>query len=200
MTSTKIQFLVQMTCESCVKAVKQSLQNVPGVNDVEVNLKEGSVVVDSILPTLEVQKKLESTGRPVAIKGYDGSIAAVSILEAGEESIKGVVRFVQASPNTCIIDGTIDGLVPGEHSIEVHECGDLSRGVLTVTAPLTLFTVAGCESVGKLFNPVGYAGKRNYGSLGQITAERNGRAAFRIEDNVLRLSDVIGRSLVVSSQ
>lgn len=69
MTAAKIQFLVQMTCESCVKAVKQSLENVAGVNTVEVNLQEGSVVVDTILPTLEVQEKLESTGRPVAIKG-----------------------------------------------------------------------------------------------------------------------------------
>lgn len=114
-----------------------------------------------------------------------------------------MVRFVQATPSTCIIDGTIDGLVPGEHSLEVHECGDLSRGVLNQQPHLRkrkLFMSVGCESVGKLFNPVGYAGKRPYGALGLISAQRNGRAAFRIEDNVLRLSDVIGRSLVVSSQ
>ncbi|KAL1512638.1 hypothetical protein ABEB36_002200 [Hypothenemus hampei] len=183
MTSTKIQFLVQMTCESCVNTVKKSLENVDGVNNVEVDLAQNSVVVDTSLPTLEIQKKLESTGRLVAIKGYQGSIAAVSILEAGKEDVKGVVRFVQATPDTCIIDGTIDGLKPGKHNIEIHECGDLSKG---------------CLSVGKVFNPAQYSGERLYGHLGSIVAERNGRAEFRREDKVLRLADVIGRSFVVS--
>jgi len=185
MTTTKIEFLVQMTCQSCVDAVKKSLENVEGVKNVEVDLNKGSVVVDSVLPTLEIQKKLESTGRPVAIKGYDGSIAAVSILEAGQTNVKGVIRFVQATPNTCIIDGTVDGLRPGDHNIEVHENGDLCRG---------------CDSVGKIFNPHGYSGDKEYGNLGQITAERNGRAAFRLENSTLKLSNVIGRSFVVSSE
>lgn len=39
---------------------------------------------------------------------------------------------------SCIVDGTIDGLTPGEHGLHVHECGDISRG---------------CESVGDHFNP-----------------------------------------------
>jgi len=185
MTSTKIEFLVQMTCDSCVNAVKKSLQDADGVKSVDIDLAKGSVVVESTLPTLEIQKRLESTGRSVAIKGYEGSIAGVSILEAGEETIKGVIRFVQATPEICIIDGTIDGLTPGDHSIEVHECGDISKD---------------CQSVGKIFIPRGYAGKRDYGQLGKIIAERNGRASFRIEDNILKLSDIIGRSFVVSSQ
>ncbi|XP_066143130.1 WASH complex subunit 1-like [Euwallacea fornicatus] len=185
MTSIKIQFLVQMTCDSCVKAVRKSLENVEGVNNVEVNLAQGSVVVDSTLPTLDILKRLESTGKLVAIKGYDGSIAAVSVLEAGDDSVKGVIRFVQATPDTCIIDGTIDGLRPGSYNIEVHECGDLSRG---------------CSNVGNIFNPASYFGKRSYGSLGEVTAERNGRSKFRLEDKVLKLSDIIGRSFVVSTQ
>ncbi|XP_050295775.1 copper chaperone for superoxide dismutase-like [Anthonomus grandis grandis] len=186
MTSTKIEFLVQMTCESCVNAVKNSLNGVPEVKSVEVDLSKGSVVVESTLPTLEIQKRLETTGKPVAIKGYEGSVAAVSILEAGNEKVKGVVRFVQATPTTCIIDGTIDGLNPGNHSIEVHECGNLSEG---------------CNSVGKIYCPEGWNNtEKKYGKLGEVVAERNGRAEFRMENNVLKLSDVIGRSFVVSSQ
>lgn len=70
MASTKIEFLVQMTCESCVNTVKKSLEDVKGVKSVEVDLNKGSVVVESNLPTLEVQKRLESTGKRVAIKGW----------------------------------------------------------------------------------------------------------------------------------
>ncbi|XP_066262360.1 copper chaperone for superoxide dismutase-like [Euwallacea similis] len=185
MTSIKIQFLVQMTCDSCVKAVRKSLENVDGVKSVEVDLAKGSVVVDSTLPTLNLLKRLESTGKLIAIKGYAGSIAAVSILEAGDKSVKGVIRFVQATPDTCIIDGTVDGLRPGNYNLEVHECGDLSEG---------------CSSIGNIFNPASYFGKRTYGSLGEVSAERNGRSEFRLEDKVLKLSDIIGRSFVVSTQ
>lgn len=173
------------SCESCVDKVKKSLENVHGVKSIDVDLQKGSVVVESSLPVLDLQQILEATGRSVAIKGYDGSIAAVSILEAGNKNIKGVVRFIQATPDTCIIDGTIDGLTTGTHSIEVHENGDLSRG---------------CESIGEIFNPENDTGKRKYGYLGSIIAERNGRADFRLEDNVLKLSDVIGRSFVVTSK
>lgn len=41
--------------------------------------------------------------------------------------IKGVIRFAQTSEG-CVIDGTVDGLTPGEHGIHIHECGDISKG------------------------------------------------------------------------
>ncbi|CAH1127735.1 unnamed protein product [Ceutorhynchus assimilis] len=183
MTSTTVQFLVEMTCDSCVESVKKVLENVDGVKIVDIDLAKSSVVVESSLPILDVQEKLETTGRPVAIKGYDGSMAAVSILEAGDEKIQGVIRFIQVNPNTCIIDGTIDGLNPGNHNIAIHECGDLSTG---------------CASVGKMF--VCDSRNKDYGDLGKIVAEKNGRATFRKENNIVKLADVIGRSLVVSSK
>lgn len=182
MSTNKIEFAVQMTCDSCVKAVNKALQDVPGVNNVEINLEKNSVVVDTSLPTIDVQKRLESSGRKVVVKGYAGSIAAVSILDTGDQNIKGVVRFVQATPTTCIIDGTIDGLKPGQHAISVHECGDLSNG---------------CENVGEIFHPTTALNGRLFGNLGTVDAEKNGRAAFRLEDNILKLGDVIGRSFVV---
>lgn len=133
--------------------------------------------------------------------GYDGSIAAVSILEAGDTSVKGVVRFVQATPDVCVIDGTVDGLRPGNYQLSIHECGDLSNGKMHTThfvTKLQLMEILGCTSVGNVFNPT-HNDQRLYGQLGQIVAERNGRAEFRMEDNVLKLSDVIGRSFVVAT-
>lgn len=39
---------------------------------------------------------------------------------------------------------------------------------------------------------------RIYGNLGEIEAKSDGRAEFRLEDNVINLSDVIGRALVIT--
>ena len=39
---------------------------------------------------------------------------------------------------SCVIEGTIDGLSPGEHGLAVHETGDVSRG---------------CATLGDHFNP-----------------------------------------------
>lgn len=58
--------------------------------------------------------------------------------------------------------------------------------------------ILGCTSVGNIFNPI-HNDQRLYGQLDQIVAERNGRAEFRMEDTVLKLSHVIGRSFVVTS-
>lgn len=126
--STKIEFAVQMTCDGCVNAVKNVLAKESGIKSVDVDLQSKSVVVDTTLSTDEVHKLLESTGRKVVVKGYGGSQAGVAILEFGEKNVQGVVRFMQIDANTCIIDGTVDGLQPGKHGLAVHECGDTSKG------------------------------------------------------------------------
>ena len=38
----------------------------------------------------------------------------------------------------CVIEGTVDGLEPGEHGLAVHETGDISQG---------------CHTVGDHYNP-----------------------------------------------
>lgn len=62
----------------------------------------------------------------------ENSYSAVSMLGGNSgysvsNNIKGVIRFVQTIEG-CIIDGTVDGLEPGQHGIHVHECGDISKG------------------------------------------------------------------------
>ena len=34
----------------------------------------------------------------------------------------------QVSEDLCVIDGTVDGLSPGLHGLNIHELGDLSQG------------------------------------------------------------------------
>jgi len=87
----------------------------------------------------------------------------------------------------------VDGLTPGAHGLAIHETGDVSRG---------------CASLGAHFNPRGTrhgspefnADKRHVGDLGNVTAGEDGRASFRLTDRLVKVWDVIGRSVVVASK
>lgn len=191
--TAKLEFAVQMSCDSCVNAVKGVLQKEPGVQSVHVDLAKEQVLVETALTSLQVQSLIESTGRRAVLKGMGGSEtdlgAAVAML-SGAGLVQGVVRFLQLSPDRCLIDGTIDGLTPGAHGLHVHELGDLTQD---------------CRSCGDHFNPLGKQhgapqdSERHVGDLGNITAAPDGRASFRLEDSQIKVCDVIGRSLVVDS-
>ncbi|KAF6332700.1 copper chaperone for superoxide dismutase [Rhinolophus ferrumequinum] len=184
-TACKLEFAVQMTCQSCVDAVRKSLQGVAGVQSVEVQLENQMVLVQTTLPSQQVQALLEGTGRQAVLK--ENLEAAVAILE-GHGPVQGVVRFLQLTPERCLIEGTIDGLEPGPHGLHVHQFGDLTRN---------------CNSCGDHFNPDGTShggpqdSDRHRGDLGNVHADADGRAIFRIEDEQLKVWDVIGRSVVI---
>ena len=42
--------------------------------------------------------------------------------------VRGVIHLTQIDEQSCVIDGTIDGLTPGKHGLHIHECGDISDG------------------------------------------------------------------------
>ncbi|XP_057669023.1 copper chaperone for superoxide dismutase-like [Diorhabda carinulata] len=185
MASTTIEFAVQMTCKNCIDTIKSHFSDVQGVKDIQFYLEQQTVVIQSTLPTLKLLQILESTGKKVAIKGYAGGQAAVSILEAGNESIQGVVRFIQPTSDICIVDGTVDGLKMGTYRSYIYECGDIS---------------AGCENVGNIFNPTNSPEGHSYGYLDKIISDDNKRATFRFENNVIKVSDLIGRSFVITEE
>lgn len=142
-----------MTCEKCVDTVRNSLKDVKGVKSIDISLEKGNIVVETDLPYSVIQEKIEQSGKKAVLKGYGGNTQIYVILQnmmifnyiiiadnsgavamLGGNSgysignkIMGVVRFAQ-TPDGCIIDGTVDGLTPGEHGIHVHECGDISSG------------------------------------------------------------------------
>ncbi|CAH1402053.1 unnamed protein product [Nezara viridula] len=202
------EYAVQMKCHSCVEKIKASLKDVEGITGVEVSYDKGTVLVESSLPSSVIQQILESNGNTAVLKGYGGKLvksrdrgdnvttAAVAMLGYpigySKNLIKGVVRFVQADDDVCVIDGTIDGLTTGYHGLHIHECGDISQG---------------CDSVGDHFDlsggchggPQDEPGKRHTGDLGNIEADETGRAVFRLEDGQVKVWDIIGRSIVVTS-
>nr|XP_046236308.1 copper chaperone for superoxide dismutase-like [Scatophagus argus] len=190
---TKLEFAVQMTCESCADKVRAALEGKPGVKSVSVDVSKEEVLVESALTSAEVQALIESTGRRAVLKGFGGSerdLGSAVAMVAGAGAVQGVVRFLQLSEGRCLIDGTIDGLEPGPHGLHVHTLGDLTLD---------------CLSCGEHYNPFGRQhgspgdSERHVGDLGNIVAGPDGRASFRLEDSQIKIWDVIGRSLVVDS-
>lgn len=198
MSLAKIEFAVNMTCQKCVNTVRESLLDLNGIENLDISLERGTVVVETNLPFTLIQEKIEKSGKKAVLKGYgENSYSAVSMLGGNSgysvsNNIKGVIRFVQTVEG-CIVDGTVDGLEPGQHGIHIHECGDISKG---------------CESVGEHFNPYNsiHGGpeddisKKHIGDLGNIEADNNGRALFRKINQFLTVSDIIGRSLVITDK
>lgn len=62
----------------------------------------------------------KNLGAAVAMLGGDSGFSAYGV--------HGLIRLTQIDENSCVVDGTIDGLAPGKHGLHVHECGDISNG------------------------------------------------------------------------
>uniref|UniRef100_A0A8V0X7P9 Superoxide dismutase copper chaperone n=1 Tax=Gallus gallus TaxID=9031 RepID=A0A8V0X7P9_CHICK len=199
-SSCTLEFAVQMSCESCAEAVRAALEGAPGVRLLELRPETQTVLLEAEVGAERVKELLESSGRRAVLRGMGvpagspgdprggDTTAAVAALSGG---VRGLVRFLQVSPELCVVDGVIDGLRPGPHGLHVHEFGDTSEG---------------CESCGDHYNPDGecHGGPqdehRHAGDLGNVWADAEGRAAFRMEDTRLKVWDIIGRSVVVDAE
>lgn len=122
--------------------------------------------------------------------GEGGS--AVAVLHPTENSpVSGVVRFARTAGGITIT-ATVKGLAPGKHGFHIHELGDCSAPDAT--------------SAGGHYNPDGYphAGpdkrQRHMGDMGNIEADKTGRAQYERLDAYLTLNgpkSVIGRAVIV---
>ncbi|XP_052768263.1 copper chaperone for superoxide dismutase-like isoform X2 [Mya arenaria] len=177
-----------MTCQKCVKKVENALQGVDGVKSVSVDLSSGKVLVDSSLGSERIKALIESTGKRAVLKGMGGKTgshlgAAVSIMEYGSASVRGLIRFVQTDTDQLVVDGTIDGLAPGKHALCVHECGDVSEG---------------CNSCGDVYGSMGINNlTATKGEMGDIEVGLDGRAEFRFTNSRLKVWELIGRSMII---
>lgn len=61
-----------MTCQKCVDAIKSALSKLDGINDFQISLETGSVIIDTTLPHSTIHETIESTGRKAVLKGYGG--------------------------------------------------------------------------------------------------------------------------------
>lgn len=65
----QVEFAVQMSGEGCANKVKQCLKD---VGSVDIDVPTGRVIVNSHLPWIEIQEKIEKTGRRAVLSGFGG--------------------------------------------------------------------------------------------------------------------------------
>jgi len=117
-----------------------------------------------------------------------------AVVVFNEKKIKGVVYFIEDLVNDYIeIDINISGLKKnGIHGFHIHEAGDLTDH---------------CESLCAHFNPYkkthGCPGMKNrhVGDLGNLIADSNGNAKYKIKDDYIKLRgskcNILGRGLII---
>lgn len=128
-------------------------------------------------------------------EGHGLSNKAIAIMNPTEGSkVKGIVSFEKTGKGVHLV-ATIEGLAPGPHGFHIHEFGDCSS--------------PDANSAGGHYNPTDMphaaptAEKRHIGDLGNIEADKSGRARLEITDKVIALDgphSIVGRSVVVHAQ
>ncbi|CAN8255944.1 unnamed protein product [Cochlearia groenlandica] len=119
-----------------------------------------------------------------------GNLRAVAVI-AGDNNVRGCIRFLQDTSGSTRVTGEIRGLSPGLHGFHIHSFGD---------------TTNGCISTGPHFSPLNRVHgspdeeERHAGDLGNILAGSDGVAEISIKDKHIPLSgqcSILGRAVVV---
>lgn len=146
----KLEFEIKDLNEERKNILNSKLLTEPGISKLEINDKENRLYINTHLSTSIIHDKIETLTDSLAVLRGIGSVNNSSDIDAAVAEINndpniktikpiiGVIRFVQLDTNNCLLDGTIDGLSPGQHAINICEYGDLSNG---------------CKSIGNHFNP-----------------------------------------------
>lgn len=177
--SFKTEFMVSMTCQSCVDSISKELARISGVDRWDVDLKKKTVLVEGTASPTVTSQALQDLGRTAIIRGLgnpDG--AAVCILEKHDPSdsnmnVFGLARFVEASPKLLLCDLTLRGLPKGRYSANIYSTGDVRDGV---------------HSAGRMWDR---------GMLGEIDVDRHGKGQVLLEKQDVRIWEVIGRALAI---
>ncbi|KAJ7952412.1 Superoxide dismutase [Quillaja saponaria] len=180
------EYMVDMKCEGCVNAVKNKLETVKGVRNVEVDLGNQVVRILGSTPVKVMTEALEQTGRKARLIGQgmpEDFLISAAVAEFKGPDTFGVVRLAQVNMELARIEANFSGLSPGKHGWSINEFGDLTRGA---------------ASTGKVFNLTNEENtKEAVGDLGTLDADENGQAFFSSVKEKLRVADLIGRSIVV---
>ncbi|AES90972.1 putative superoxide dismutase, copper/zinc binding domain, heavy metal-associated domain, HMA [Medicago truncatula] len=180
------EYMVDMKCEGCVNAVKNKLQTIHGIKNVEVDLSNQVVRILGSTPVKTMTEALEQTGKKARLIGQgvpEDFLISAAVSEFKGPEIFGVVRLAQVNMELARIEANFSGLSPGKHSWSINEFGDLTRGA---------------ASTGKVFNPLNEENtKEPLGDLGTLDVNEKGEAFFTGVKEKLRVSDLIGRAVVL---
>lgn len=179
-----MEFAVEVKSPSCATKVENALNKVPGIKSIKLNASAQRLIVEGTVAADVVRSEVENTtGISTVLLGQGSSDAnlgaGVAAISIGNSLVKGLLRFVQSTPNTCIVEGTLDELPTSESVfLSVHESGDVSDG---------------CKSCGP---PLMQKNCKLDGVLGQLHPSENKRAEFRITTSI-ELSNMYGHCVVV---
>ena len=176
-------------CDNCVQDVSRALNQLPGVEKVEADLKEQLFYVEGTVAPSTIVSAIQSTGRDAILRG-SGKVngAGVCILETHApgvvDPVRGLARMVQVAESRTLVDLTIRGLPAGVYHATVREKGDISEGA---------------SSTGGIWDAIkimtGFPRPR--GVLGTIQVGQDKRGSVFL-DQPVSIWEVIGRSMVVS--
>ncbi len=151
--------------------------------------------------TLQAQAKAQDAFRLLAVgaqpaeKAPPARHAVCVITPFGKSNVAGIVRFVQKG-DTVEVTGEITGLTPGKHGFHVHEFGDISGK--------DGLTTGGHFNPDKMAHGPENAKVRHVGDLGNIDADKDGKAIIDKKDTLIRLSPgphcIIGRAIIVHAK
>ncbi|KAI1847797.1 hypothetical protein JX266_006292 [Neoarthrinium moseri] len=198
---------VKMTVDQKIKtpfqSVSDSLYSLEGITKVDANLKDQLVAVEGTAAPSAIVEAIEATGRDAILRGSGSSdSAAVCILEtyhekAGDSAppvqmpeseggfwkqreVRGLVRLVQVSQATTLVDITMRGIAPGRYRASIREYGNLKDGA---------------SSTGPVW--VGGSGTTEpRGFLGLVEVGKDGRGSVFL-DHAFQVWEIIGHAMVV---
>ncbi|KAI3792522.1 hypothetical protein L2E82_06404 [Cichorium intybus] len=181
------EFMVDMSCEGCVKSVKNKLQTVDGIKSIDVDLPNQVVRIFGSSPVKTMSEALEQTGRKARLigQGSPGDVLiSAAVAEFKGPEIFGVVRLAQVSMELARIEANFSGLSPNKkHGWSINEFGDLTRGP---------------ASTGKIFNPTKQLSEDEVlGDLGTLDVDETGEAFYSGVKKNLKIADLIGRAIAV---
>lgn len=108
--------------------------------------------------------------------------------------IRGLARMVQVSPNTTLVDLTINGLSSGTYWATVREAGDISQGAASTGG---IWEALKNNVLGQQGAPEPCAAKEPRGKFGLVHVDEKGRGNVFL-DRPVAIWEMIGRSMVVS--
>lgn len=189
-TAIKCVYNVPMECESCVERVRNALNDLGGIDAIDVDLSSELVTVQGTVPPSAVVHAIQQSGKDAILRGSGApNSAAVCILETFDPSeiaspIRGLARIVSCNQDQVYFDLTVSGIEPGVYYPQVRSSGNLSDGAYSTGA-----IIRELDSI-----KVGFADNITQPQLD--LKKTSGQAFLRVD---MKVNELIGRSMVLSS-
>jgi Cu-Zn family superoxide dismutase len=133
--------------------------------------------------------KMQGGGQTAAVTIRPSKAAAT---QPANTNVTGNVTFTQQPNDNVHVVADLTGLSPGKHGFHIHDKGDLSDPQLTSAGPH--YNPTGAHHGGPNTTP------HHAGDLGNVVADDSGNAHLDTTLSGLKVSDILGRSVIVHAK